>query len=286
MGRNLAQNGEDRHSRGPLLEHLEPRLLLDGAGPQITDAAPTGVVQYADSIDLTFNEPINPATLTADDVRIIPSVPSVLGAYHTTGYAEEVVVVGSLAYLVDEYAGLYILDVSDPSNPQQIGYYNTPGEARDLAISGDYAYVADLKAGLTILDVSDPASPAHVGSFATDRARAICVEGTVAYLSDPGHTAYGLYVLDVSDPSAPVQMGYTNNGGGGLRPDNSCRRSLSSPAGQPDDPSPGLLSKDVRLALDGLVQTQPPARGGQSNRVADFRLYRDKMVHRPCSPSL
>jgi len=51
------------------------------------------------------------------------------------------------------------------------------------------------------------------------------------------------------------------------------------PAGQPDDPSPGLLGEDVGLAMDWFFQAHSPASGSQSYRVFDLNLYCHEVAH-------
>jgi hypothetical protein len=54
-----------------LLEQLEPRLLLDAAGPRILSYTPHEVRNDVfDHIELTFDQAIDPATFTLDDVSI------------------------------------------------------------------------------------------------------------------------------------------------------------------------------------------------------------------------
>ena len=58
---------------------------------------------------------------------------------------------GSFAYVVDDTAGLRVIDVSNPISPTEIGFYDTPGWAYGVAVSGNLAYVADDDGGLLIL---------------------------------------------------------------------------------------------------------------------------------------
>ncbi len=106
---------------GCRIEPLEPRLLLDTTGPQIVSHWPDIPVGPADHIDLTFNESVDPATLTADDLRVLRSEPLLLGNYDTTGQARGVMLDGNIAYVADYTAGLQIIDVSDPSAPVPLG---------------------------------------------------------------------------------------------------------------------------------------------------------------------
>jgi len=62
-------------------------------------------------------------------------------------YANDVVVVGDLAYVTTSVSGLQIVDVSDPDNPEVIGYWDdNPCLSYGITVSGDYAYIATMKA--------------------------------------------------------------------------------------------------------------------------------------------
>ena len=175
-------------------------------GPKVVIHTPEDVVDVAGSLTLTvtFNEPIDPSTLTAEDVQIVPSSPRLLGGYYTGGYAEEVVISGTLAYMADgEDGGLRIFDVSDPSAPQLLGTCDTPGTAWDVAVSGTIAYVADGYGGLAIIDVSNPSAPVLVGTYASDDAWSVVASGSLVYLVNGD----SLHILDMSNPSSPVLLG-------------------------------------------------------------------------------
>jgi hypothetical protein len=122
-----------------------------------------------------------------------------------------VAVSGSYAYVADGYAGLRVIDVSNPSSPREVGFYDTPGYASGVAVSGTYAYVADRGAGLRVIDVSNPSSPREVGFYDTPGgAWGVAVSGTYAYVA-----AYdaGLRVIDVSNPSSPREVGFYDTPG-------------------------------------------------------------------------
>ncbi|MEO0291529.1 MAG: T9SS type A sorting domain-containing protein, partial [candidate division WOR-3 bacterium] len=63
-----------------------------------------------------------------------------------------VYVSGNYAYVADGWAGLRIIDVSNPSLPSEAGYYLLPGDAYGVYVSGNYAYVTDVDAGLQIYE--------------------------------------------------------------------------------------------------------------------------------------
>jgi hypothetical protein len=97
-----------------------------------------------------------------------PSAPMIIGGVMIPGEAEDVLVSGELAYVVDGYAGaVHVVDVTNLAQPQIIGSVETPTLATSLAISGAHAYVADTYCGLQVIDVENPHSPGIVGCLDT-----------------------------------------------------------------------------------------------------------------------
>jgi hypothetical protein len=106
--------------------------------------------------------------------------------------------------VADSYAGLQVIDISDPTNPTIIGTVDTPGFANSVFISGNNAYVADWDSGLQVIAVSDPTNPTIIGTVDTPyAAREVHVTGNYAYVADLD----GLQVIDVSDPANSAIVG-------------------------------------------------------------------------------
>ena len=59
----------------------------------------------------------------------------------SSGNARDLLVSGSLAYIVGSGEGLIVMNISDPGDPYKIDKYKT-GDSLDLAFSGDYIYLA------------------------------------------------------------------------------------------------------------------------------------------------
>ena len=128
-----------------------------------------------------------------------------LGVIDTPGDANDVTVIGELAYIADSQAGLRIIDISNPEDPIEIGFYDTPGTALSVTISGDFAYIADGNSGMCIVDISDPENPNAIGAFQGQViVNDVVVEGDYAYLAD---LIGGMRVIDISDPENPEQVG-------------------------------------------------------------------------------
>jgi hypothetical protein len=114
-------------------------------------------------------------------------------------------------YIADYYAGLIIVDVSDPTMPVELGRFFDGGNGHSVDVFGDFAYVADWEDGLEIIDVSDSSDPAEVGQF-NDGGMVldVSVSGDLAFVADSSN---GLEVLDISDPANPILIRLMYEGG-------------------------------------------------------------------------
>ena len=142
----------------------------------------------------------------ASDVKLM-----LAGSYDTPGYAYDVAVSGSYAYVADAN-GLVIIDISNPAAPALAGSYNAAGDAiLNVVVSGSYAYVTDKGNGFVIIDISNPAAPVLAGSYDTaGDARGVAVSGSYAYVADYTN---GLVIIDISNPAAPALAGSSHSVG-------------------------------------------------------------------------
>ncbi len=146
------------------------------------------------------------ATLT-----IRPFAPIALAALPIPGYANNVDVNGSLAYVAAGAAGLQVVDATDPLHPHIVGALDTPGNANDVRVVGSLAFIADGAAGLQIVNIADPTQPIAVGALDTPGdAQDVRVAGTRAYVADG---VAGLRIIDVSEPATPRFLGAVDTPG-------------------------------------------------------------------------
>ena len=137
--------------------------------------------------------------------------PTALSAVAIPGYANNVDVSGSYAYVVAGASGLQIVDVSDPRRPVIAGAIDTPGNANDVRAIGSTIYVADALS-LIVINASDPGQPAITGEIRTPGdAQDIVVVDELAYIADGA--AGGLQIIDVSNPAAPSIAGSVDTPG-------------------------------------------------------------------------
>ena len=123
---------------------------------------------------------------------------------------------GNYAYVAAGYAGLRVIDLTEPAAPREVGAFVTESYATGIAVEGHYAYLVTY--GFTgvyphggfILDVTDPRNPVQVGylpmgeqTTAVAAPWQIRVSGNYAYIADEA----GIGIMDVTDPTNPVWDG-------------------------------------------------------------------------------
>ncbi|MHB9045770.1 MAG: Ig-like domain-containing protein [Pirellulales bacterium] len=136
-----------------------------------------------------------------------------LGGYDTSGRAYDVAVVGTVAYVADEAAGIQMIDVTNPRVPVPLGGYDTSGVAFGVAVLGTVALVAEDTAGLAIIDVKSPAAPVRLGGYDTSgQASGLAVSGTLAYVADGNAGLVIIGLSPVAPPPAPDLQAASDTG--------------------------------------------------------------------------
>ncbi|HYK03237.1 MAG TPA: Ig-like domain-containing protein [Thermoanaerobaculia bacterium] len=136
--------------------------------------------------------------------------PRALASIGIPGYANNVEVNGSYAYVAAGSAGLQVVNVSDPASLSIAGSRDTSGTAIDVRISGRYAYVADGASGLQIIDIINPAAPVIVGTIDTPgTAQDVAVAQNLVYVADGSN---GLVIINAANPAAPIVVGSVSTG--------------------------------------------------------------------------
>lgn len=180
-----------------------------------------------------------------------PARPVLLGRTDAmTDSVRYIFVAGNYAYLIVQYKGLCIVDISDPYHPVRRGCYQN-SRFISVAVDGNYAYVGgrDL---LAVLDVSNPDAPVLRSQYEPlfDYINDVAVAGDYLYATAMGdfrifrrndpytptllttyyigsgdalvlrdNLAYvadnyrGVRVINVSDPHRPVEVGFYDTPG-------------------------------------------------------------------------
>lgn len=130
------------------------------------------------------------------------SDPTVVLRMQLWDYVNDLAISGDRAYVLD-WAGLYIMDISDPPLPRILSFMPLDG-VLDLEALGAHVFAggSDASSGiLHVIDVSDPRDPGLVAELTT--------AGPIENLTVSGHHLYaaegesGLEVIDILDPAHP-----------------------------------------------------------------------------------
>jgi hypothetical protein len=138
-----------------------------------------------------------------------PFAPSEIATWSSPGWASDVAVAGSLAYVADGGSGLRIVDLS-AGGIVEIGSYEPAGASFErVALDGSTAYVADWNGGLRIINVADYRSPTEIGFYDPPGGvgRDVAVKDGYVYLANDD---WGLFILEFAPSTAasiPVEGG-------------------------------------------------------------------------------
>jgi hypothetical protein len=102
------------------------------------------------------------------------------------------------------YAGLVVVDVSDPDNLKEVAVLDAGKDFIQAATYGHMLYTATDQ-GIAIFDLSNPASPQPSGVYsATQSVWKLAQANHYLYVAD---AQAGLQILSLADPANPVQAG-------------------------------------------------------------------------------
>lgn len=157
-------------------------------------------------IDNTFYITDLNGTLAAYEFNTNP-----VATHSTAGTANEIKVIGDLALIADDNAGMQIFDISNPQLPALLSTFPTGNTAVGIDAVGTVAYIATHQSGLDIVDISDPSNPTLITNYDSGRStRDVQIVGDIAYVVD---RIDGLNIVDISDPSNPQLISITDTPG-------------------------------------------------------------------------
>lgn len=139
------------------------------------------------------------------DVAMTTEDPHPVGYYNTPGFAQEVVVSGTNAFVADGDGGLQIISISNPEYPTFLGSYTQLDYIENVAVNGALVYVGDTLGNMHILAIPDPSLPLKLGEYNSPcRFRDMEVVDTIVYLGS--EFSDGLQIVNVGQPDNPALL--------------------------------------------------------------------------------
>src|SRR6266404_2048291 len=205
---------------------------------------------------------ITNSTLSATVPGTVQSfTPTALSFVDIPGFANNVDVKGTQAYIANGANGLVIVDVSMPSSPVLLGSLSLPGTSKGVDVDAirQIAVVALGTNGLAVVNVANPAAPALLGTLPGGDVRDLAISGNFVFLADFSRSFTS---VDLTNPASPVLRASTTQSLGGLLEDVVVNGSIAAGA-------------DV-FFVNGVPMIDVSTRASPQPRlILDFRNFRD-----------
>jgi len=146
---------------------------------------------YAQKASAEYISTINPSTLTTGQ-QVKDGIQNVL-------YKDNIL------YVINVWAGVQVVDVSNVYKPKEIGRYQNDHRAHNLFIDDNYGYLSDELDGVSILDLSNPSGITRVGKIQTE-GTAWWVEANYPYVY-VAEEERGVTVYNITDLTNPIAIG-------------------------------------------------------------------------------
>ncbi len=119
---------------------------------------------------------------------------------------------GNRLYVANTWAGLQVLDVSDPKNPKEIGKYEITKRTRNVYVDGNHAFVSVEIEGVYILDISDPQNIRLVSKIVppTQQAFWVISQFPNVYIAEGPQ---GISIYNIRQPDRPRLSGSLDTNG-------------------------------------------------------------------------
>jgi len=111
----------------------------------------------------------------------------------------------NILYVINVWAGIQVIDVSNKETPKEIGKYLNDHRAHNFYIDGNYGYLSDELEGVHIIDISNPAVLTRMGKITT-KGNAFWVVAKDQYVF-VAEEETGVSIYDISNPASPVEVG-------------------------------------------------------------------------------
>jgi hypothetical protein len=157
---------------------------------------------------LNCGTPVDPESIDGDDGGY-----KIVSRFTTSGYAQDVVIDNTLAFVAQGEGGLMIINISDPKSPTAISIVNEgmKGYANKVARKDSVLYIASGGFGVSVVNAADPENPQITATnLALKPAKNFLVMGNFLFT---GIAEYGVQISEISYATQPDIRGGTTTPG-------------------------------------------------------------------------
>jgi len=119
--------------------------------------------------------------------------------YHPENDANKLVISGKYGYLVNDFKGLTVLNLTLPSYPMQQTTIKTDGRSQDILLNETNLYVASGKS-IYLYDISDKANPTLISQYESNKKRfqaLYLANGQLWAVYTKGFRSFGIMLFDI-----------------------------------------------------------------------------------------
>lgn len=159
------------------------------------------VLMFGLFLVISCGKPTDPESLNPGDGGY-----KIVNRFPTTGYAQDIIIKDSLAYIAQGEGGLTIINLADPKNPQTLSVTSEDvlGYSTKIAMKDSVVFLAS-GSGVTVLNVIDPYQPVvTLRNSALEHARNFQIMGSYLFIA---LSKQGVNISEISYPTQPEFRG-------------------------------------------------------------------------------
>jgi len=137
----------------------------------------------------------------------------IVSKFSTPGYAQDVVVHDTIAYVTQGEGGLIIVNISNPKAPKELSsiIQNLKGYSNKVAVKDSVAYISAGAFGVSVVDAIDPLNPIVTATnLGLKPAKGFDIRDNFLFTAIG---EYGFKISDISYPTYPDLRGETSTPG-------------------------------------------------------------------------
>ena len=186
---------------------LERFNISDPYNPQLTNTISYGALDGTGKLEVFKNYFLTQKDIGFESIQIVTSDSLSRSSFFPTGYqVTKIRVRNNLAFIASAYAGVWIVDVSDPSHPVNIANVNPGGYATDIYAEDSLLYLTtidvqnavDTLNSIYLIDIKNPNKPEIIRKYHTSSSpNSIAVSKNKIFLTEYSYTINSASALEI-----------------------------------------------------------------------------------------
>jgi hypothetical protein len=148
---------------------LERLNIIDPYNPQLTNTIKYSALDGTGKLEVIKNYLLTQKDIGFETVQIINPDSLSLSSFFPTGYwVTKIRVKNNLAFIASAYAGIWIVDVSDPVHPTNVANINPGGYVNDFFEEDSLLFIACANDYIYKINIKDASNPQILNEYRTE----------------------------------------------------------------------------------------------------------------------